>query len=130
MHNTVDCVLNAKNQRSIYKTEVVPTDQNQSTNYRSNGYSRGGYSSRGRFNGRGGYNQSRFQNNPPRRPRCWSCHKHGHLNVNCPYKDKIDLKYCNTCGVGDHSLEDCPIMLEKIMNKKTINTLSCVPKLT
>jgi hypothetical protein len=30
--------------------------------------------------------------------------------------------------VGEHSLEDCPIMLENIMNKKTVNTLSCVPK--
>ena len=27
-----------------------------------------------------------------------------------------------------HSLEDYPIMLEKIINKKTINTLSCVTK--
>ena len=38
------------------------------------------------------------------------------------------MKYCNTCGVGDHSLEDCPIMLEKILNKKLVNNLSCVPK--
>ena len=38
------------------------------------------------------------------------------------------MKYYNTCGVGDHSLEDCPIMLEKIMNKKSVNNLSCVPK--
>lgn len=38
------------------------------------------------------------------------------------------MKFCNTCGVGEHSLEDCPIMLEKIINKKTANTLSCVPK--
>ena len=38
------------------------------------------------------------------------------------------MKYCTTCGVGDHSLEDCPIMLEKIMNKKSVNSLSCVPK--
>ena len=53
----VDCGLNAKNHRSVYKTDIVPTDQNQSTNYRSNGYSRGGYSGRGRFNGWGGYNQ-------------------------------------------------------------------------
>ena len=30
--------------------------------------------------------------------------------------------------MGEHSLEDCPIMLEKIINKKTVNTLSCVPK--
>ena len=38
------------------------------------------------------------------------------------------MKYCTTCGVGDHSLEDCPIMLEKIMDKKSVNSLSCVPK--
>ena len=50
------------------------------------------------------------------------------MNVDFSYKDKIDLKYCNTCGVADHSLEDCPIMLEKIMNKKIVNSLSCVPK--
>ena len=30
--------------------------------------------------------------------------------------------------MGDHSWEDYPIMVEKIMNKKTVNTLSCVPK--
>ena len=30
--------------------------------------------------------------------------------------------------MGDHFLEDCPIMLEKIMNKKTVNSLSYVPK--
>ena len=43
-HNTVDCELNAKNHRAVYKNEVVPNDQNQSTNFRSNGYnSRGGY---------------------------------------------------------------------------------------
>ena len=26
--NTVDCELNAKNQKYVYKTEVVPNDQN------------------------------------------------------------------------------------------------------
>ena len=30
--------------------------------------------------------------------------------------------------MGDHSLEDCPIMLENIINKKLVNNLSCVPK--
>ena len=38
------------------------------------------------------------------------------------------MKYCNTCGVGDHSLEDYPIVLETIINKKLVNNLSCVPK--
>ena len=38
--------------RAVYKTEVVPNDQNQSTNFRSNGYNpRGGYNGRGRYNG-------------------------------------------------------------------------------
>ena len=45
-----------------------------------------------------------------------------------PYKDRIDLKYCNACGVGYHSLEDFPIMLENIINKKLVKNLSCVPK--
>ena len=62
------------------------------------------------------------------RLRCWVCYKDNHLSTKCPYKDRIDLKYCNTCGVGDHSLEDCPIMLENIINKKSVNNLSCVPK--
>ena len=125
-HTMTNCVLNAKNHRSVYKTEVVLTDQNRSTNYRSNDYSGGGYSGQGRFYGRGGYNQNRYD--PPKGPKCWSCHNDGHISADCPYKDKIDLKFCNTCGVGEHSLEDYPIMLEKIINKKTINTLSCVPK--
>ena len=30
--------------------------------------------------------------------------------------------------MGEHSLEDYLIMLEKIINKKIVNTLSCVPK--
>lgn len=45
------------------------------------------------------------------------------FSANCSYKDRIDLKYCNTCGVGDHSLEECPVMLEKIINKKSANNL-------
>ena len=39
-----------------------------------------------------------------------------------------DLKFCTSCGVGDHSLEDCPTMLEKINKKKNVNVLSCVQK--
>lgn len=30
--------------------------------------------------------------------------------------------------MGDHSLEDFPIMSEKIINKKLVNSLSCLPK--
>ena len=119
-----------KNHRVVYKREVVPNDQGQSTNFRNNGYNpRGASNGRGRYNGRGGYNnQGRYQNNSTRRPRCWVCHKDNHLSAKCPYKDILDLKYCNTCGVGDHSLEDCPIMLEKIINKKSVSSLLCVPK--
>ena len=32
------------------------------------------------------------------------------------------------CGVGDHSLEDFPTMLEKINTKKNVNVLSYVEK--
>ena len=44
------------------------------------------------------------------------------------YKDRTDLKLCTHYGVGDHSLEDCPTMLEKINTKKNVNVLSCVQK--
>jgi hypothetical protein len=30
--------------------------------------------------------------------------------------------------VGDHSFEDCPIVLEKVMNKRNVNLLHTVPK--
>ena len=39
-----------------------------------------------------------------------------------------DLKFCTHYGVGDHSLEDFPTMLEKINTKKNVNVLSCVQK--
>ena len=39
-----------------------------------------------------------------------------------------DLLFCTSCGVGDHSLEDFPTMLEKINKKKNVNVLSCVQK--
>lgn len=61
-------------------------------------------------------------------PRCWLCYKENYLTADCPYKDRLDLKYYNTYGVGDHSLEECPIMLENIINKKSVNSLSCVPR--
>ena len=56
-HNTTNCDLNTKNHRVVYKTEVVPNDQGQSTNFRSNHCNpRGGYNGRGRYNIQGGYN--------------------------------------------------------------------------
>ena len=30
--------------------------------------------------------------------------------------------------MGDHSLEDCPTILDKINKKKNVNVLYCVPK--
>ena len=42
-------------------------------------------------------------------------------------KDRTDLKFYTNCGVGDHSLEDFPIMLEKI-NKKKMLMSCCVCK--
>ena len=129
-HNTIDCNLNAKNHRVVYKIEVIPNDQGQWTNFRSNDYNlRGGNNGQGRYNCWGGYNnQGWYQNNFGRRPGCWVCYKYNHLSAECPYKDRIDLKYYNTCGVGDHSLDDCPIMHENIINKKSINILLFVPK--
>ena len=52
--------------------------------------------------------------------------KDDNLFQDCPWKDKTDLKFYGNCGVGEHSLEDCPVMLEKIMNKKNIKSLSSV----
>ena len=38
------------------------------------------------------------------------------------------MKFCTTCDVGVHSLEDCPILLKKNINKKLVNNLSLVHK--
>ena len=54
--------------------------------------------------------------------------KNDHLGPNCSYKDQIDLRFCIKCGVGNHSLEDFPIILENIMSKNNVNHLSRVPK--
>ena len=65
----------------------------------------------------------------PRRPiQCFTCYKEGHRYTDYPYKDRTDLKFYTHCGVGDHSLEDFPTMLEKINTKKNVNVLSCVQK--
>ena len=50
------------------------------------------------------------------------------MGIECPYKDQTNLNFCTKCGVGDHSLEDCPIMLEKIMAKRNVIPLSRVHK--
>ena len=56
------------------------------------------------------------------------CLNEGHRHAECPYKDQTDLKFCTICDVGDHSLEDCPTMLEKINKKKNVNVLSSFQK--
>ena len=48
--------------------------------------------------------------------------------MDCPYKDGTDLKFCTSCGVGDHSLEDCPTIHDKNNKKKNVNVLSRVQK--
>ena len=68
--------------------------------------------------------EEEFPRNRDNRPRRliqhFPCYKEGHRYADCPYKDITDLKFCTHCGVGDHSLEDCPTMLEKIETKKTL----------
>ena len=49
--------------------------------------------------------------------------------MDCPYKYITDLKFCTSYGVGDHSLEYCPPILDKINKKKNVNVLSCVQKI-
>jgi hypothetical protein len=43
-------------------------------------------------------------------------------------KHRIDLKFCNICDVSDHSLEEFPIILDKIMTRKNVNLLHAVSK--
>ena len=65
--------------------------------------------------------------NQPQRPiQCFTCYKQGHRYVDYPYKDRTDLNFCTRCGMGDHSLEYCPTMLDKINKNKYVNVLSCV----
>ena len=56
------------------------------------------------------------------------CLNEGRQHAKCPYKEQNDLNFCISCGVGDHSLEDCPTMLEKINKKKKNNVLLSVKK--
>ena len=88
--------------------------------YRNDTYNRhGGYRDRGQYiNNNGGIICLR----------CFTCFKSDDIIPKCPFKDEIDLKFCTKCGVGDHSLEDFPIMLEKIMSKKIVNHLLRVHK--
>ena len=65
---------------------------------------------------------------PRRRPICFVRFKEDHISLDCPLKDKVDLKFFTRCGIGDHSLDNCPIILENIMNEKNVNHLPQVPK--
>ena len=40
----------------------------------------------------------------------------------------MNLKLCTRCGVREHSLEDFPVVLKKLLNKNNINLVSGVPK--
>jgi hypothetical protein len=66
----------------------------------------------------GGHGQGRFD-----KAYYFICLKEDHLSLEFPMKDITNLKFCNICGVGDHSLEDYQIMLEKLRNRRTINLL-------
>lgn len=43
-------------------------------------------------------------------------------------KDKSDLHLCNMCGPSYHSLEDFPKIIEKVLNKMSINLLQTIMK--
>jgi hypothetical protein len=124
-HSTQECQLNGKNRpniHSVYHTQVVDqhVDQANGNGYRGRG--RGGYQGWGRGWGNFGRGHDRGCYY------CFNCWKDDHISPDCPIKDKTDLKFCNICGVGDHSLEDCLIVLEKVMNKRNVNLLHTVPK--
>ena len=48
--------------------------------------------------------------------------------MDCPYKDRTDLKFYTSCGVGNLSLEDCPTILDIINKKTNVNVFYCVKK--
>ena len=109
-----------------YEHNNLENDQN-GQRYDGRQYERRYDNRRACYEGRG-----RFPGNCDNRPRwpiqCFTCYKEEHGYADYPYKNRTDLKFCTHCGVGDHSLEDCPIMLEKINKKKNFNVLSCVQK--
>ena len=51
-----------------------------------------------------------------------------HLSPECPWKDKMDLKFCTKCGFREHSLKDFLVMIKKIINNNNLNLLSGAPK--
>jgi len=114
-----ECLFNARNQASvwtIYYTEA--TNQANSYAQRDDYYGRGlGQGGCGWFGG-----QVRGW------PYYYNCWKYDHISLDCPMKHRINLKLCNICGVGDHSLEEFPIVLDKIMTIKNLNLLHTVSK--
>ena len=138
-HMTADCHLNLKNQQNyqaVYQTNNMAQNNDNVSNEQNvpNNRQYEGRRYECRFdNRRGGFGgQEWFFGNHNNRPwrliQCFTCYKEGHRYADCPYKDRTDLKFCTSCGVGDHSLEDCPTILEKINKNKNVNVLSCVKK--
>ena len=56
------------------------------------------------------------------------CYSEDHLIPNYPWRDRTKLKFCTKSGVGDHSLEYCPIMIDALNKIRNFNVLPCVPK--
>ena len=124
-HDTSACSLNMRSKRNFQVYQAQSTDQQPQRNFQQDNYNnsrRGGYR-RGGSSNQGGRN---WNQQPQRKPRCYICLKDDHLFHDCPWKNKNDLKFCGNCGVGDHSLEDCPVILEKIRNKKKVQSSYCV----
>ena len=127
-HNTSQCALNMENNpnyHTIYQIEAINQNQQNTRNYWNNDCNqKGGFNNHSWFNS----NQGKIFGGQGRKPKCYICFNQDHLSPNCPLKDKTNLKFCTKCGVKDHSLEDCPIIIRKIMSNKNVNLLSRVPK--
>jgi hypothetical protein len=61
-------------------------------------------------------------------PYYYNCWKYDHISPNFPIKYWVNLKFCNICGIDDHSIEDCLIVLDNIMIKINVNLLYVVSK--
>lgn len=124
-HDTTECSLNLRNKMNYQVYQVQSTNRNQQPqrNFQRNNYKNN--NRRGGFWWRRNSNQGNHQSGKQRqKPRFYTYLKADHLFQDCPWKDKTDLKFCGNCGVGEHSLEDCLVMLVKIMNKRNIKSLS------
>lgn len=127
-HDTSNYPFNLRNKPNYQVYQAQSTNQNQQLerNFQQNNYNN---NRRGGFWHGGHLNQGYRQSGPQRsKPRCYIRLKDDHLFQDCPWQDKIDLKFCGNCGVMGHSLEDCLVMLERITNKKNVDLPSCVSK--